>query len=201
MKSSFKKILTVAAFAALSVSAAQANLIVNGGFESNYQAPGTWNVYSSLTGWTGGAGGIELRNNNAGTAYEGSNFVELDTYYNSLASQVVTTTGEHYTLSFAYAPRAGVGSASNGIEVWWNSMLVGTFTGSGIGASDNVWGIYSIDVEGTAPSSTLEFRAVGTSDGLGGSLDAVSLEIPEPSSLALLGLALGGLGFFSRRKA
>ena len=47
------------------------------------------------------------------------------------------------------------------------------------------------------------FRAVGTDDSLGGSLDAVSLSvfsIPEPATLALLGLGLAGLGFARRRK-
>ncbi len=39
-----------------------------------------WSIYPTLIGWTGGPD-IELRNNVAGAAYDGVNYVELDTNF------------------------------------------------------------------------------------------------------------------------
>ena len=42
--------------------------------------------------------GIELRNNVAGTAYDGVNYIELDTTANSIATQVIGTTNGQITI-------------------------------------------------------------------------------------------------------
>jgi hypothetical protein len=186
-----------------------ANLVTNGSFEANTQAAGTWAIYPNLIGWSGGDAGIELRNNVAGAAYDGVNYVELDTTRNSLMYQNIgTALGGQYILNFAYSPREGVASGSNGIEVLWNGVAQGVFTGIGA-ASGNVWSIETLTVTGAASTSSLEFMAVGTSDSYGGSLDAVSLTaaipaqaptVPEPGTSALVLASLGVLGFVSRRR-
>lgn len=181
--------------------ASAANLVSNGSFEADVQGNGSWNIYSNLTGWTGGSYGIELRNNVAGAASDGANYVELDTYANSSISQsIATTLGTQYNLSFAYSPREGVSAASNGIEVFWNGVSQGVFTGNG--GSGNVWAEESMTVTGAASSSSLGFQAVGTSDSVGGSLDAVSLTpaVPEPETYALLLAGLGAIGFVASRR-
>lgn len=196
MKRTFRTLVALTALCAASAHAG----IINGSFEDDTQAAGTWAIYSSLVGWTGGEGGIELRNNVAGTAHTGVNYIELDTNYNSLASQVVTTDGAWYNLSFAYSPRMDIGAGSNGIEVYWNDVLLDTFTGVG-GSSGNNWTVYNIAVLGTNPASTLKFVATGTSDSYGGSLDSVSItRLPEPGTLALLGLGILGLAVAARRR-
>jgi len=142
-----------------------------------------------------------LRNNVAGAAFDGKNYVELDTTKNSSMSQSFNTTfGQTYQLSFAYSPRENVGSNSNGIEVFWNGGSLGTFSGTG-SASGNTWRVETLDVLGTGEWTTLRFDAVGTSDSLGGSLDNVSVTaVPEPQTYALMLAGLGVMGFVARRR-
>lgn len=181
---------------------ASANLVTNGSFEADVQGANSWNIYSNLSGWTGGDAGIELRNNVAGAAYDGSNYVELDTTRNSQMWQSVGTAfGQKYDLSFAYSPRQGVSSASNGIEVFWNGLSQGVFTGNGAG-NGHTWAVQSLSVTGAANASSLTFQAVGTSESYGGSLDAVSLTavVPEPEIYALMLAGLAAVGFVARRR-
>jgi hypothetical protein len=206
-----KKILSSLAIAATSLclhTAANANLVLNGGFEDVSSAPGvqtqangTWSIYSAIDGWTTTAGpGIEVRNNVAGTASEGFNYVELDSTGNTTMSQTLTTSaGSYYALSFDYSGRAGVGAASNPLEVLWNNVVVNLnpITANGIGQSNHVWTGYTFGVYGTG-SDVLSFRSVGTSDSLGGSLDNVKV-VSEPGMLATLGLGLLALGWTRRR--
>ena len=99
---------------AASTFAAQANnLVVNGSFEQisvgNSQAPGSWGIYNNITGWAG-APNIEVRDNVAGAAQDGSNYVELDTTNNSGMFQVIDGNGL-YNLSFWFSPRERVALA------------------------------------------------------------------------------------------
>jgi hypothetical protein len=194
-------VMAILAALALMGETASANLITNGGFEDTVQANGTWAIYTSLPSWESGIYGIELRNNVAGVAYEGNNFIELDTTHNSLAYQnILTGVGQQYALTFAYSPREGVAGASNGIEVYWDSLLVGSFTGTGSN-SGNTWEIKNLILTSNGTTSRLEFRATGTDDSYGGSLDAVSLEarrVPEPATMLFLSIGLVGLAVARR---
>lgn len=195
MENNMKKIALLLVLAALP-TLANANLVVNGSFEADAQTAGTWSILS-LSGWTGSA---ELRNNVAGTASDGVNFVELDTTGNSSMFQTFSGLSGIYDLSFDYSARPGVDKASNPIQAWWNGTLLATVTGNGIGKTDNNWLTLDFLVSGTG-SDILTFAAVGTSDGLGGSLDNVILTaVPEPETYGMMLVGLGLMGFVARRR-
>lgn len=201
-------LLLALALASPIAALAAPSLLTNGSFEDGPAlGMGSWTIAASIPGWQGdpaSGGGIELRRNAAGTAQDGSYFVELDTYRNSWMTQAVATSaGAHYTLSWYYSPRAGVGAASNAIEVYWNGLLLDVNSGSGIGQADHQWQLFSADVVGSGGLDVLRFAAAGASDSYGGSLDHIALvraDVPEPATLVLAVAALGLLGAGRRRR-
>lgn len=190
--------------AALAAPTPAGNLLVNGGFESTTVANGSWVNVASLPGWTwlGGPGtGFELRNNVAGSAQEGRNYVELDTNGNTTIGQYLDnlSAGARYDLSFWYAPREQQAASTNGIQVFWNGVLLGD-TLTGLGGSQNDWSQHEYLVTAQSGRNLLSFASIGRSDSLGGNLDNVNLHnVPEPGSLALALAALGGLFLLPRR--
>ncbi|WP_394809658.1 hypothetical protein [Nitrosomonas sp.] len=60
-----------------------------------------------------GSPSIELRNDITGTAYEGSNFIVLDTYSNSSLSQFLISTPGLYQLSFWYSVRLSTATTND----------------------------------------------------------------------------------------
>lgn len=203
------KTLIAAALCSLMAAPAMAmssgDLIVNGSFEATAQGHGTWNIYQSILGWSTVAGsGIEVRNNVAGTAFDGKKFVELDGKTgpgNTTMAQTITTQGgQLYDLRFFYSARPGFTNvASNGITVAWNGMDLHDL--SGAGTSQHNWLEVNHQVLGTG-SDVLSFRATGLNDSYGGSLDNVSLTaaVPEPGTYALMAAGLLALGFIARRR-
>ncbi|PKO49285.1 MAG: hypothetical protein CVU31_00785 [Betaproteobacteria bacterium HGW-Betaproteobacteria-4] len=196
-----KKLLALAAL--LSVPAfAQANLVVNGSFE-DYSTVGTgsWRIFGSGHGWETSNLGVEIRNNVAGTAADGVRFAELDSTGNSWISQTIQANAfQSLELAFSYAPRAGVAAKSNGIQIFWNDLSLGSITANG--GSGPSWLDLVYDVQADANGfGILKFAAIGTSDSLGGSLDNISVTVvPEPGSAAMLLAGLGILAVSARRR-
>ena len=196
------KILLTTLLFLFSLQATAANIVINGSFENPDIKPGSWTVLPAIAGWTTGGAGIEIRDNVAGKAYEGSQFAELDSHgkdSNSSISQTLSTlVGETYKLSFAYSPRINQHEATNGISVFWNDVLLDSV--SAVGSKTHNWIVYSFMVKAIG-NDVLKFAAVGKEDTLGGSLDAVTVSaVPVPAAALLFAPAL--LGFMGlRRKA
>ena len=157
-----------------------------------------WGVLSQIPGWTSGAAtdktqaGLEIQADGAVPqidAKDGEHYAELDSdalnpsdakpgsTNASIYQDVETVDGNNYVLSFSYSPRVGDPS-TDGIEVWFDGVKVATIDSGKVGE----WKEYTFVVEAgadagdiTPDSSRLEFKAVGTSDSLGGFIDDVSL--------------------------
>jgi len=207
-----KKIIALAALAAVSAtaSATTTNLLTDGSFESIVQANGTWGTYKVVPGWTvtkanGAASpnGLEIRNNVAGTAEDGHNFIELDGYENDMIKQsFATTVGKEYEVSFWFEDRAGVKTASEGFLA---TVKSGSSVSTGFGAvGDNgaAWHLVTMDFTAGSTTSVFSIKATGTSDGYGTSFDnfQATPAIPEPASLGLFAAGVAVLGLTARRR-
>jgi hypothetical protein len=181
------------------------NLVLNGGFENPTLIDNTWSNFPSILGWSSGNLGIEVRNNVAGTAHGGKNYIELDTTGNSFISQDLNTSiGQVYNLSFWYSPRVGVPDTSNPLSFSVDGKG-GKISGNGFIGNftfpDNAWLNVLYDFTATGTTTKLKFFAEGISDGLGGSLDDVSVTaVPEPETYAMIVTGLGVMGFVARRR-
>jgi len=210
-----RHVIPIAALSLIAQGAsAQVNLLINGGFESPVVPSPGFSIFLQIPGWTTTSGaGIEIQSGGiAGTPFEGNQLVETDSAGNSGFEQIVpTVAGQAHTFDFVYSPRPGVAAASNTVDIVVNGNVVDTLSADGSALADTSWVRHSYSVVGVGSSTTIEFRATGTSDSLGGFIDDVrffatsappmATAIPASSlpALALCALAIAALGAcFSR---
>ena len=151
-------------------------LLVDGSFESANVGANTWSHFAKVGGWQSDTG-IEVWGKGFNTphgASDGDKLMELD--YDTGASKVwqdvKTDKGTEYTFSFDASERVATSAATNTIQVYWNSKLVGTVT-----PTSTDWVKSTFKVVGTGGNDRIEFRELGgQNDSYGGLIDNVSLK-------------------------
>jgi Ca2+-binding RTX toxin-like protein len=154
------------------------NMLVNGSFEADHIAAGSWAPSATLTGWTAASGDFETWNHltvggHTYTASDGVQSVELDSGMglDSFYQDVQTVSGAQYTLSLDAAMRADAPSSSGTIQVSWNGTLIDRFD-----PTSTSWSTHSYTVTGDGGSDRLMFSEVAAdNDSLGGLIDNVRL--------------------------
>ena len=223
-----KKIIALAAFAAISASASAAgNLFTDGSFEEITMAPGSWNIVSqaALTaaegkhGWTVSAApgvtttpaGLEVRNDVVGVAEDADalghgNFIELDGNENDMISQTLkTTAGQQYEITFWYEDRPDLTAKQMKTTGGWKASVgegASKFTVNFKGSAGSEWVEETIDFTAASDKTKFSIWALGTSDALGTSFDnfQAAAAVPEPASLGLFAAGMAVLGMTARRR-
>ena len=199
--------LLAACAALVAVPAFGQNLVLNGSFELPALGAGSWSVVP-VPDWAPVSGsGVEVQNNVAGVPYAGSQHIELDGYDNSgIEQSVPVVPGGTYRLAWAYSPRPGVAQASNPVDVLVDGAILLTNAADGTANANTAWTVHQAQLVAAGPAITLGFRAGGTSDGVGGYIDDVSLTLvalpraaapvdaSSNATLALMALALAAAG-------
>lgn len=201
------------------VTAGHANLLVNGSFETPAIAPASFfdfGVGGEPAGfaWTVTTNTVDIVSNgwSGGTAFDGVQWLDLVGFGTTggVEQTFVTTPGQQYTLSFAYANNpvtgvpgpfsADVAITSGAATLLNQSISHGTSTTSGLD-----WTPFSMTLAATGTSATLAFdETVGGPNG-GIFLDAVSINaapssVPEPTTLILLATGLAAMLVLVRRR-
>ena len=219
--STFKTALTRTALGVALVAsfgAAQAALLVNGGFENasaNTTAPSAvqtftlgigstaidgWTVIGDDTAWIGGAQfGL--------TASQGNKFLDLTNYqdgppFGGVQQIVGTVAGTTYTLSFdlgsssTYITPSAVAASVLVVDVGTQTQ---TFTSTASGV--NNWQSYSMTFTAANPTTTISLLGTTGRDYIG--LDNVTLSVtavPEPGTWAMMLAGMAAVGSEAARR-
>ncbi len=196
----------------------------------------SWAVFSIIPGWQNFYGnGVELHasgtikttNLSPVNAVDGSNYIELDSHFNSSnpgksnygISQVISglTAGAYYDLSFWYRARTTQAN-DNILNVYWSNAVVALTQGDYIARYDynnlhnnhEQWVQYTLRLQATTSEMKLGFGGAGSAswgmvetfngNGKGATLDGLNLvAVSAPASVGIFFFGLLVLAFRQRR--
>ncbi len=160
-------------------------------FESSFEGTASTGVVAApLDGWSSTDGYLEVWSSQSA---DGSNHIELNEdpinqYQDTrqISRQIETTAGQHYTLTFQYAPRNGFNASVNAMEVRLEGETLLAIAEDGSNADSLNWQTYTVSFTGDGGPKTLEFVSTGQAldYGRGARLDDIKL-IAEASAAAL----------------
>jgi choice-of-anchor C domain-containing protein len=210
--STFRAFSLSAAFAlSLIPGVAHANLIGNGNFSSTCGS-GSYCEYNGgnstdVSGWTVGGNSVDLITGYWQSPPGGGYSVDLDGIGGgSIETSFGTNAGTQYTLSFELSGNPDGGNPIKTVEVDIAGVIqTFTFDTSAMGntKSDMKWILETITFTALGSLTNLKFLSLDDPNSPYGAVigNVVVVPVPEPGTLAILGVGLLAFGAYSRRKS
>lgn len=211
-------ILAVVVLSCVAVAPAWANLIQNGSFELGNPS---WNPYGfqsltapdnlTITNWSLVTGSVDYVGSYWQAAHGSRSLDMAGLYQNGTIWQTFASTpGQVYRVTFALAGNPDIQPRTTTLRVWADNPSVTyadfNYVVNGQTYSNMGWMYVSWDFTATSALTTLGFTSLETYNdpqwgySFGPALDDVSVAaVPEPATLALVGLGLIAVGFLRRR--